>query len=559
VDAILVGPGGAREIDLQLGTSGGRVRGRVLDPNGAPLEHASVSAGPRGGFQISGTSGTQPLPATVETNRSGEFEFVDDIEPGKQPIFATARGFPVWQGIIDVVAGASASIEIRLEPSARIEGRVIGLDGRPIAGIEVIASKEDRGGWYWDGLPPSRATSGEQGRFTLDWLKAGACEIHAYDDVRPEVGRGRADIECIAGQTTNCDVRLDRGNTISGHVVDKDGAPLAGWKVYSHSSDFLNDYYPRHTKTATDGAFTLLNLGTGAHDLIVRGTDMQVAPRAQAFRVQIGTNDVVLVVDDANVGLGTLRARIVDPGGHSLEDLEVTLWRKGNAMGSFLDVDAKTGIVESQVQPGQYRIQVRRSTVTMFVSADFSVAEGQVTEVGDLMLGALGRAEIRITGLPSELERMHLSLEGPGHFESGTLDWDDGVWRSKDLAAGRWLVTSTQEEIWLRGAEIEIPAGATGQFELTAEPAIPVKITFASTGSDNIALEAHDRAGKFLLYQRVGFEDPKGQVHHTIGLPPGRATIEVHTLEGLNGSVDVDVTPKPRGSAEVPPVQIPLH
>jgi hypothetical protein len=37
VQDIAVAPSGAREIELRLGESGGRVHGRVLDPSGAPL------------------------------------------------------------------------------------------------------------------------------------------------------------------------------------------------------------------------------------------------------------------------------------------------------------------------------------------------------------------------------------------------------------------------------------------------------------------------------------------------------------------------------------------
>ena len=52
-ESIPIGDLGVRTVELQLGVSGGRVSGRVLDADGAPLEHARVLCGPRGGFACS--------------------------------------------------------------------------------------------------------------------------------------------------------------------------------------------------------------------------------------------------------------------------------------------------------------------------------------------------------------------------------------------------------------------------------------------------------------------------------------------------------------------------
>lgn len=546
---------GVRTVELQLGASGGRVKGRVLDAEGAPLEHARVLCGPPGMTNLelkSGIRGYSAVPATVETRSDGSFELFDDFEPGVRPIFATARGCPVWQGEVKVEAGATTFIEIRLESSARIEGRVLGFDGAPVAGVRIVASKEERGGWHGDMFPPSKCVSDAQGRFSLEWVRPGSCEINADDFRRPEIGRGHASVTCTAGETTACDLHLERGNTISGRVQDKNGAPLAGWGVYAETAGMMGQWYPRRARTAADGSFTLLNLGNGAHDLAVRGPDLG-PPRARAFKIAAGSKDIVLTVADAGVQEGTVHARIVDSSGHTLEDVRLTLWRTGGREGHFLEFDPRTGTVEAHAQPGRYRIQVERGGLELFTSAEFTLEESKVTELGELRFGPPGRVEVRIIDPPSGVAHWDLSLESADLFTSGRLEESEGVWKSGELAAGRWLVSGRGTGFCLRGSEFEVVSDTTVQVELKAEPAAPVALAFINPGSGDMAIEARDGQGRLLYFQRVGFDSDKaGESRFTIFLPAGQATVEVRTLEGLSGKVTIDVNASLGTTVKVP-------
>jgi RNA polymerase sigma factor (sigma-70 family) len=563
VDKIAAGPSGAREVEFRLGPSGGRVRGQVLDPESKPVEHALVMAGERGAWSVNTEPGrSTPQPGAVETDKDGQFELFDDFAPGTQPIFACARGYPVWEGHVDVVADSTTSIEIKLERSARIEGRVIGLDGKPAAGMRVRASKEDRGGWYWDMFPAAKSTSDTEGKFVLGWIAPGAREIDADDYLHPEVGRGQTTVTCTAGETTTVELKLERGNTISGHVSNKSGAPLVGWSVYSETSELPAQWYSRRAKTTADGSFTLINLGPGKHDLLVRGPVFSAAPRAEVFRVPVGTQDVAIVVEDAGVQLGSFRARLIDSKGRSLEDLEVTSWKTSARTGTPLELDPKTGVVQNEEQPGKYRIGVYRGGVELFVSNEFTVVENELTDVGDLTLGELGRVEIEVQGLPPNLASMHLSLEGPGRLSSGVLVWDKGTWRSKDIAAGHWIVMGFQvagnwvengdhSALWLRGAEIEVPPGETAHVVLVAERARQVELRFNNSGEGWVTVAARDSSGKLLLWQSVGLEIKDNRSSLTIALPTGHATIEVTTREALSGQVEVDVGPSLNAPVEI--------
>jgi hypothetical protein len=111
-------------------------------------------------------------------------------------------------------------------------------------------------------------------------------------------------------------------------------------------------------------------------------------------------------------------------------------------------------------------------------------------------------------------------------------------------------------EIWLRDATIEITSGATGQFTLTAEPAHTVPLTFTNPGNGQITVETRNESGRIASFTRLGLDTKKGKSSLQIALPTGRFLVTVRTIEGLSGSVDVDVedSRKPR-----PPVDIPLH
>jgi RNA polymerase sigma-70 factor, ECF subfamily len=560
VEDLLVASNGARTIELQLGASGGRVTGRVLDPKGAPVAHARVVAGPNGGRRLylpTQVSASTAAPATIETAEDGTFELIGDLEPGVQPIYATARGFPVWQGEVAVVAGVTANVEIRLERPARIEGRLLGIDGQPIARAKVIAAKEDRGGFYWHALPPSKCTSDDQGRFVLEWIAPGACELNASDSARPEIGRAHATVNCLAGETTSLDLRLERGRVIAGRVQDKSGAGLAGWRVDAETT-IVGAWAPRNVRTAADGSFTLLNLGEGTHSLAVRAPRTGVA-RARADGIAVGTLDVVLVVEDAGVQPGTVSGRMIDPSGHSLADVVVSLWPIGRKEGVFLDLDVNTGIFRGKAQPGRYRLLTYRGTRELLTSAEFMVEEGGVSELGDLVLQAPGRVEIVMTGKAPmrTLTGMRVSLvrvDGPHNPVLCTET--DGVWCAEDVVPGPWSVRLGDSDLCVRGADVAVRSGATTRVEMQVERAIVVPLTFTNPAWGQVTIEARDGSGKLIWRQLQGFDAKDGRVETTISLPVGHASVLVRTDAGTSGTVEFEVFESVRNSR---PIEIVLR
>jgi len=549
-------PDGTYQARLVLGahTQGehGSVHGRVLDPDGKPLAHAGVLAGPDGGWTSGAEPGVAPEPAFAETDERGEFELASDLPPGTHPVHASARGFPVWRGMVEVVAGRSAALEIRLERPARIEGRLLGLDGAPAGGVRVIASEEDRGGWYHDRFAASESETDAEGWFVLDWVAPGLRELGASDTARPEIGRARASVACVAGETATCELRLELGLTIAGTVVDENGAPLAGWSV-SSEAPFMRQWYPRRANTDAQGRFRLVNLGDSAHDLIVRSPDIDEHPRARLDGVPVGSQDVVLVVADAHLAKGIVRGRILAPQGTQAASFTCTLWKEGGDEGHFFEPDAG-GAFELEARPGRYQVRVADAGKTILTSPTFAVEPDGVTELGELGAEDPGRVEITLAGFaPQLLANLRLALDREG-AETVRLEAEDGIWSSPELIPGHWRVSLNTSDLCLRPSEIDVAAATTTQVEIRVERAVRVPITFDDPANAGVTVEAVDAAGK-LLYQRRYYElsetENASERRLSVGLPIGHATIRVRTRAGRSGQVELDVTPALDGGAPI--------
>ena len=215
----------------------GRIAGRVVDPDGAPVAGAEVRASLDG----SGRSWSFPAPpcppsdfARTKTDARGSFDLTD-LAPGPVSLWVMAEGHP--KEVLTVEAGGSTrELTVALRPGAVVAGRILDPKGRPVAGAKV--SDDDH---------PSTVSRAD-GTYRLEGIGMGARNIdvshpnHAFlsKTVRIEPGENRFDVS------------LSRvtGRLIRGRVLDPDGEPAAGARVLSNGKVAA--------ATAADGSFAFV-------------------------------------------------------------------------------------------------------------------------------------------------------------------------------------------------------------------------------------------------------------------------------------------------------------
>ncbi len=209
---------------LPLGRARG-LRGKVLDPSGAPQVGATVRLVPD-----QGSVSVDRAIAVAVTGVGGTFALPADPQP-RQSLVATAPGFGAAVEP-DVLAKGDSEIVLTLAPAGAVEARV------PVD------------------LPPSRWVMVRDGRgVSHSAAVSGRTSVH-FSDLAP--GKGQAAlppgaetaVEIVAGRTTV--VELRDGPTVEG-TVTKDGRPLSNYVVAVSEL--------REGGMATDGAVETDSLG----------------------------------------------------------------------------------------------------------------------------------------------------------------------------------------------------------------------------------------------------------------------------------------------------------
>lgn len=201
------------EIVLQ---PGGRVEGVVVDADGAPVRDARVSVGELMRLSMGRKLVRPHHPSGLaSTGEDGRF-VVSDLPTGELALGATKKGYlPSQIHQLEIEPGAvPEDVRVVLERGATVTGRVLGPDGAPLP----RASVRHVGSLSLDG----RAQTDGDGRFRLEAVPLGPGSLEADHESFSRVVR---DVEVEPGEQV-VDFQLERGRSLSGRVVDENGAPI---------------------------------------------------------------------------------------------------------------------------------------------------------------------------------------------------------------------------------------------------------------------------------------------------------------------------------------------
>ena len=490
------------------------ITGRVMDSSGAGVDGAQVCCL---------VSLTRKAPATqigrgrvlrgdliqVRTDSEGNFEL--NRPTGKAltlVAFAPAVG-AISQHLGPRVEGG-VEVELRLEPWARVAGRVTHADGQPASGVPVTLQTGL-------GMPPATELTDASGAFTFEEVACGSGTVFAMTrELSATVG-----FDLLPGELQE-DLELllsDRG-VLKGNL-SREGTPLAGWRVrlrFPEHSEVPTGGGPwlaenRSTWTSSSGDFRfpacpdlggLLEFTTPAglcweypEPILDRSNPVRVEiPRALAVRGTLRGN---------LSGNEPYRAHPIRvQARHALlrEPVEVSV--KPNGSFSFAELPA-----------GELRLEVVAGLMGAYDLGTFALRSAETLEVGSLAVPP-----------PSELS-LHFQGAGPGAARTGAL-W-------ADTSAG-FHVLCFQDPIpsvvW-EGENVArlgpfLPGSARLRFRIPGFAQVTRNLDFVSDGSEK--LEVPLRESSVVVLSAVPPEGAGGGPW-ILRVAPGNRASEVTTIE----------------------------
>jgi hypothetical protein len=238
------------------------------------------------------------------SNEAGEFRF-SGLSPGRYRIEARAPGYAS-------VVLASAPIPFRgratllMLPGGHLDGTVLGADGQPTDGAEVLAMGREQA---------SSALSDSEGHFSLE-LPPGAYAVSARKG--PEAGALETEVKVAVEQhVQGLRLQLGAGAWLSGKVVRGDGSRVLGARVEAWSQ--RQSAASSQTGTDETGAFSLPALAAGTyvlHVFLPEGPQFSHGPVTLAAGEHVS---LTLTSDDAGAvelrPLPVVEGRILQPYG----------------------------------------------------------------------------------------------------------------------------------------------------------------------------------------------------------------------------------------------------
>lgn len=558
------GPGGGFALEVQPGTyqlsarsdgRGGALKAPVSVAPGATVKGLRIVLGAaaslegvvtakRGGRPVAGAAiavsphGQNGDTARGATGADGRFS-IAGLAPGSYDLVVTAAGFDeqVTSGI-SVDPGQTFPLQISLEGTGAVEGKVTDPGGRPVVGARVS------GGERWSGSlgsAPAETRSGADGAYRLEGLSSGPVRVMALRDP-DRLGVSRT-VDVADGETTHLDLVLDESGTIYGRVTGADGGPPPeGTIVNLFSMQIRNGEGGFATSpVASDGSYQV-SVPPGTYSLWpfvegrprtgVRRGDVQVQVEAGA-RVQ---KDLVLPPE----GKGVLKGHVLEPNG--APSIGAFVWlRKGRTMRTMMATD-ESGAFAFQLSDESGEEVVLRAT-NGGRTGERSLSGVPTSDV-TVQLQAAATLHGRVTGLGDPNASFTVVTRTsaawmPGGSEGLQFIGED--FDLPDVAPGRVQVTVTTTDGRTGSASVTLAPGEAGQIEIALQP--------GATASGIVVDDAHrPRAGVWLSVdsgmRRSGVKRSGADGSFRIeDLGPGKHVVRAYAPDGASAARRFEVAP----------------
>ncbi len=262
---VITPEGAARDLRFVL-PRGFPLSGRVIRKSEGPIEGLPVIAfeQPESDMAVFDLN-----KRTTVTDDTGEFH-LEGLSPGTASLVVRPTGEP-FALILDIAIPAQDYVEVVIEGDAWLEGRIVDVEDKAVAGAQVYVLN-------FDGSPPmvGVAVTDGSGAYRISGLKSGPVQVFmvqaegfgTYPADVMALLMGRSSELVLQKGGNRKDVRLEAGGIVRGSVLEQgtDG-PVEGVKVSlaAPSSMFGG---VRTTTTGPDGAFEIRSVPLGPAMLI---------------------------------------------------------------------------------------------------------------------------------------------------------------------------------------------------------------------------------------------------------------------------------------------------
>jgi hypothetical protein len=353
----------------------------VLDERGEPVPRAKIMVGPEyAGYTLhdDGSTGLSAPPCLGFTDEDGVFH-APSLLPGKTRVAVRAPGFIPLEEEIDVTPGSPVLADLILRRGATLSGRVLGSDGLPITGAQVVV------GDFRDFLS-IKVFSGDRGSYRLTGLPPGEVEVYSQ---RPT--RGKASTRLTVedrGQSLSWDPVLTQDLEIRGRVVDDSGAPLEGFVLLiEEETRGTGRRKATQRKLTTDpsGSFSQGELSDLSYRITVYEAEGSL-PCGSLEGVRPGAGEAEIRVDRQALSSAYLRGRVLDAQGRIYPGAKVICF---STLGGYrVAFAAKDGTYRvGPVPGGRYRIEVQAPGHASVACGEHDVEPREEKDLGDHFLG----------------------------------------------------------------------------------------------------------------------------------------------------------------------------
>ena len=412
--------------------------------NGQPVRKAELTlrrGEPRPGSQV-------PAMFTTTTDDAGKFT-MRDLEPGAYRLTVSRTGFAGTEyGARGPLRGGTTlnlsahqrltGIDFRLSPHAVITGRIVDVDGEPVANVSVSALRYR----YFMGrrqlVPVGNAGTNDLGEYRIFGLASGRYYVsgthqgsmfsmaedrsaapQTQEGYVPTYYPGTAELRSAAlvdatsgNEIQQLNFRLSRSRAVRvrGRIINQTGKTDRGSNVMLQPKDVAGMMGPyRSFASGPEGQFELRSVPPGSYTLIAMAQDDQQRMISVRQSLEVGVNNVENVIVTISPGIelrGDVRAE--EPGTLNLTAVRVALRPSdpgvmyGGMPGGTVSENGRFTLMN--VQPDRYSVTVAGLPDGFYVQS-IRMEEVDALESGlDLTRGAAGSLQIVLSGKAAQVE-----------------------------------------------------------------------------------------------------------------------------------------------------------